>query len=104
MGRGRAVSLELRMSLVHICSACGQGESERIPENSMPRKLPSGEVSADFCLALGICPACNAIMGDGWSRKEVRANLVRMGFEFAAPGVTMCPPASASLPFDWIQL
>ncbi len=97
------MSLSLRMTLTQVCSACEQGDGDRIPDHSMPRDLSSGQISADFCLALEICPACNRVLSHGWDRKRVRANLMDLGFAFAAHDVTMCPPASVSLPFDWIR-
>ncbi len=84
------------------CSACGQSHNDRVPENAMPRRLPDGEVSADFCMALGICPACNRILCEPIDRRAMRKTLIGLGWKFADPIATICPPGSAAVPFDWL--
>lgn len=93
--------MELGFHLEMACSACGQSHSERAPETAMPR-VPGGEVSADFCLALALCPACNRVLHPGVDRKRLRAELVSMGWTLADPVATRCPPASVCPPLDWI--
>ena len=95
------MAMSMRMALALECSVCGQSDGECIPDNSMPRNQPGGEISADFCIALGICPSCNRVLSEPGRRLEMRRNLIALGWNID-PVVTTCPPASAALPFDWM--